>query len=389
MTSRSPLIIIGMSSLLVSLPLLAFAFSDVPSSHSHADAIVYMQENGIVQGYADGTFKPENQINRAEFTKIVIGAITQNPIGSDCFPDVKKEWFAPHVCTAKTMKIIGGYPDGTFGPTKTITFAEAAKIIANAFDVSEESGASNPWYKPFVMALGVNAAIPTDITDFSQPVTRGAMAEMIFRLRAKNTDKPSRTYEELAGEKLSSPSSRASSKSSSSLPISREGEQRKKDYIRTQLDQINANIDDFAYIQKGFKQNDLKEITPLFNEYKSYAEELASFLEDDMTSDEENKKAGIIIESANDVHTKMEPLLDVLQGKRCEKLESDYFYNQIYSSQEIMLNLSSQLCPADINRIQKCKSIAVQMAATYEGSLHMPEALAEAGCPANPDYVAP
>jgi len=49
-----------------------FAFADVPQSHINAQAINYLQENKVIQGYEDGTFKPSKKVNRVEFLKIVL-----------------------------------------------------------------------------------------------------------------------------------------------------------------------------------------------------------------------------------------------------------------------------------------------------------------------------
>ena len=66
------------------------AFSDVSVSTQYADAIKYAETNGIVSGYPDGSFKPLSRINRAEFTKIIVGATTgynpsQDPSGYDIY----------------------------------------------------------------------------------------------------------------------------------------------------------------------------------------------------------------------------------------------------------------------------------------------------------------
>lgn len=200
--------------LLTPLTVHANAFSDVEAEHANAEAITYVQGEGIVSGYPDGTFKPFAAINRAEFTKIVIGAIFNDIEGGNCFPDVADQWFAPYVCRAKAEGIIGGYPDGTFGPEKPVSFAEAAKIIAGAMGL-DATGATTVWYEQFVRALAAKNAIPTSIRAFDAQVTRGQMAEMIFRLHAKRTDKVSETYEELAG--LPVGSTAASSASSTAL----------------------------------------------------------------------------------------------------------------------------------------------------------------------------
>lgn len=186
------------------------AFNDVASSHANAEAIAYVQAKNIVSGYADGTFKADASINRAELTKIIVSALF-TPAGSNCFPDVHEEWFAPYVCAAKERGIIGGYPDGTFKPEKNISFAEAAKIIAVAFDNEIPTGGS-VWYEGYVRSLANAKAIPVSIRNFSALLTRGEMAEMIFRLHAKRTDKPAHSYEKIAGlPELSSSSSSLSS----------------------------------------------------------------------------------------------------------------------------------------------------------------------------------
>jgi len=215
----------------------ANSFSDVPSNYENADAIDFVQSEGIVHGYEDGTFKPDQEINRAEFTKIIMKADYNSEIDSaeqcfatyneglafcgtddgecgipvwnmfgecmydktgdliemdewdkladyeDCFPDVKEEdWFKKYVCYAKFRDIIEGYEDGRFQPDKTINFVEAAKIIleAEGYDLS---GLGDNWYHPYVGMLGKQKAIPVTINSFNKEITRGEMAEMIYRLK--------------------------------------------------------------------------------------------------------------------------------------------------------------------------------------------------------------
>lgn len=174
----------------------AFAFfNDVSSSHSSYDAIEYVQSEGIVVGYDDGTYKPDQPINRAEFIKIIMESITDDISGSDCFPDVTDQWFAGYVCTAEVMGIISGYPDGEFKPADNINFAEAAKILATAWE--DVGGPAEVWYESFVNFLAEAGAIPVSIYDFGKNITRAEMAEMIYRLKAQVYYKPSQTYDTL------------------------------------------------------------------------------------------------------------------------------------------------------------------------------------------------
>ncbi|MDD5623516.1 MAG: S-layer homology domain-containing protein [Candidatus Peribacteraceae bacterium] len=194
-------------SLLAAAPALAL-FSDVPLSHVNYDAIKYVQMQGIVSGYPDGSFRPNQEINRAEFVKIIVNVASPAAV-EGClkengrpFRDVApSEWFAPYVCAAKLRNLVSGYPDGTFKPEHDINFVEAAKIIVNALStVPEAEPAGGVWYRQDVETLANANAIPLAVTDFDYLLRRGDMAEIIYRLMAGEASKPSRTYEELADE---------------------------------------------------------------------------------------------------------------------------------------------------------------------------------------------
>lgn len=182
---------------------LAQSFPDVSESHVNYDAIEYVKAEGIVDGYPDGTFGADLNINRAEFMKIVVEAVVgQEPLehAGSCFSDVESgSWYYPYICYGERMEWVGGYPDGSFKPGQNISFVEAAKIVSNAYDYEAKEG-EEVWYKEYVQELGVRSAIPMSIEAFSQKITRGEMAEMIYRLKSEVTDKESQTYARLAGE---------------------------------------------------------------------------------------------------------------------------------------------------------------------------------------------
>jgi uncharacterized secreted protein with C-terminal beta-propeller domain len=181
-------------------------FNDVAGDYINATAIDYLKTAGVISGYPDGSYMPQNEINRAEFTKIVVGAIYTDVKGSNCFPDVKEDWYAPYVCTAKEKGIIEGYPDGNFKPDAKIKFSEASKIIANTLgggvDPNALLSSSGQWYQPYVMSLESRKDIPLSVEFFDENVTRDEMAEMIYRLKANVTTKATRTYKEIEGDGL-------------------------------------------------------------------------------------------------------------------------------------------------------------------------------------------
>ncbi|MBA4336873.1 hypothetical protein C0416_03845 [bacterium] len=194
------------------------AFTDVDATNKYYTAVKYLKDEGIIGGYEDGSYKPENTINRAEFTKIIMGAVSTSEELQNCaanytmvedynvslFTDVNFEmvggnepvWYFDYVCMAKLNEVIQGYDDGSFKPAQDINFVEAAKIITKAMGYQMMTD-TDPWYKGYVMELENHNAIPTTIAGFDHKITRGEMAEIAYRLRAEVTNLTSLTYEGL------------------------------------------------------------------------------------------------------------------------------------------------------------------------------------------------
>ncbi|MFH1284693.1 MAG: beta-propeller domain-containing protein [Candidatus Peregrinibacteria bacterium] len=191
------------------------SFMDVPEYNLFDTAVSYLEDSGIVVGYSDGTYGVDKNINRAEFLKIVMEAGDYDTGGSDCYPDVKNDWYAPYVCKATELKLVEGYPDGYFRPEQEINFAEASKIITNTLydllgeqarqmlEIAGPTGAAGEtWYGPFVYALELGSAIPGDVDSFDKKVTRGEMAEIAWRVMTETTYKISNTYENIKEGKV-------------------------------------------------------------------------------------------------------------------------------------------------------------------------------------------
>lgn len=119
------------------------AFSDVSKQSRPRESddrirrrqIVYTAlEYGIVEGYEDGTFKPDAPVNRAEALKILLETTQleqlDEPFNYKEFTDVPSDsWFAQYVKQVVEYDIVEGYEDGTFRPEQYITRAEASKIL--------------------------------------------------------------------------------------------------------------------------------------------------------------------------------------------------------------------------------------------------------------------
>ena len=106
-------------------------FSDVSADKWYNNAVSTLSRMGVIGGYADGTFRPDAPISRAEFAKIAV-SFTQNNGSAvyNYFTDVKTtDWFATYVTAAKDAGLIEGYSDGSFKPESKITRAEACAIV--------------------------------------------------------------------------------------------------------------------------------------------------------------------------------------------------------------------------------------------------------------------
>jgi hypothetical protein len=158
-------------------------------------AMQRLSAEGILSGDPDRALRTNDRVNRAEFSKIVLKAVDVQGEGDDgCFADVPSgQWFTPFVCKAKDLGFLNGYSDGTFKPADNISFAEAAKIVSNAFELNVDMPQQGPWYAPYVYALAEAGAIPETITSVDLMLTRGEVAEIVYRLLRNITDQPSRS----------------------------------------------------------------------------------------------------------------------------------------------------------------------------------------------------
>jgi len=167
----------------------AVALQDI-ANHPYRESIQELVSRGIVQGYADGTFKPDMPINRAEFLKILMLAVFGEEVfdvtSTACFFDfsTQVQWYYPHACTAKDLGIVEGYPDGTFRGESTVNLVEALKMSVEAWEMPLQQYVRAPghWYDPYIdvaASRGVFATIPL-VPDF--PLTRGEAAELLICL---------------------------------------------------------------------------------------------------------------------------------------------------------------------------------------------------------------
>ncbi len=173
------------------------AFTDVAETDDNFAAIQYLFDQGVVEGYEDQTFRPENITNRAEFVKLIVASLGKTPSAEDfnnCFPDVTDQWYAPYVCYAEERGWIQGYPDGLFRPEQTVNRVESLKMIVGGFELdtalrNDMMGIftdveDNAWYEIFVeVALHFGLIDPSAdrLLNPANGMTRGDLAEILYR----------------------------------------------------------------------------------------------------------------------------------------------------------------------------------------------------------------
>lgn len=173
---------------------------------------VYDPDAVYIDGYEDGTFKPDNKITRSEMAKILAYSLTQgfkpDKNYDNNFTDInQKAWYSKIIGYLKELKLIDGYPNGKFDPDKPITRAETAKIIAKIEKLSPSNEDKfkdvnkNHWAKKDIESLAVKGYVkgyPDGTYKAEENITRAEAVTIINRILKKDVNK----YENKKGIKI-------------------------------------------------------------------------------------------------------------------------------------------------------------------------------------------
>lgn len=177
------------------------AFKDVDVGDTHYVAIKFLKDRNIIQGYEDGTFQPGREINRAEALKIILGTVNKTGATTATpetlsFPDVPADaWFAPYVQKGLENGIVAGYPDGTFHPENTINKVESLKMVLLQENhqlpvtIAEPPYSDVPvdeWFAPYAQVSKERGLFLENRSEGAltpaEKLNRGNFAELIYRL---------------------------------------------------------------------------------------------------------------------------------------------------------------------------------------------------------------
>lgn len=168
----------------------AASFTDIAGHWAEA-AIKEAVAAGIVKGYVDGTFKPNQTVTRAEFSVMLMGALKAEGEGAALtFTDQAKiaAWAKEAVALAVKAEIIGGYPDGSFRPSDNILRMEMVSMIAKGAGLTLESDAATSfaddkdipaWAKSAVKAVSDKGIIQGRTGNVFAPKATASRADAI------------------------------------------------------------------------------------------------------------------------------------------------------------------------------------------------------------------
>lgn len=176
-------------------------FPDMPAWGG--ESINYLVMNGSIQGYPDGTFRPKEELTRAQAATILALTLklTVQDDEDSTFKDVKNHWAEKYIAAIIREKknVIHGYPDGTFKPNRTITRAELSKMIVEAYQLKENVNVNVTFkdmpeiYAPYIKTLGSLGIVVGPVQNEFRPsenVTRLQMAAIIHRTEDKSQRLP-------------------------------------------------------------------------------------------------------------------------------------------------------------------------------------------------------
>lgn len=166
-------------------------FTDVDPTHYYYSAIEWLADEEIVVGYEDGSFGATENVERVEALKMIMDYANLPELDPDDHPEFtdtdSSAWYMDHVIQGWAHGLVNGDPEGTFRPHDQVNRAEAMKIFNLAFvemDLNYPGVEDLPWYEPYMDYAADNALyIPDEYGDYlpAEPLTRGELAEMIYR----------------------------------------------------------------------------------------------------------------------------------------------------------------------------------------------------------------
>lgn len=169
----------------MALSMVSFAaYTDVEAGSDCEEAVTVLSALGILSGYTDGTFKPEATITRAEFASVVIRMLGYGDIaggGSVVFTDVPADhWANGVIALAASQGIIAGYGDGRFGPEDPVNYEQAIAMVVRALGYTPMADANGGYPGGFQVVASSKGILAGTAGAPGTPANRGTVAQFVY-----------------------------------------------------------------------------------------------------------------------------------------------------------------------------------------------------------------
>ncbi len=186
---RCLLLIFVISILMLLATNMIFAeFGDIAANASYKTAIDHVSALGIMNGYDDGLFYPNNLVTREQFAKIIVSSAglddkAQVLKRTSAFPDVSPDrWSAQYIQEALNKGYITGMPDGCFHPFDNITFAQACTVFVKLLGYTDSNDVPGVWPTNYIEMANTQDLTTGLSLNYNDYVSRWAIAVMIENL---------------------------------------------------------------------------------------------------------------------------------------------------------------------------------------------------------------
>ncbi len=165
-----------------------FVFNDVAIDDENGPEIKFLKDKLVVKGYPDGSFRPYSKVSRAEVLKMIALSKKEvekkdSNVRRVVFNDVITDaWYTPYVAQAYTDGIVNGYPDGSFRPEQEVLGVEFLKMLLNSFENEEGfvPGSNEIWYTAY-LEQAERAGLLDDDVNYLEPIDRQEVAAILYR----------------------------------------------------------------------------------------------------------------------------------------------------------------------------------------------------------------
>lgn len=145
-------------------------------------AVVQLVDLGIIAGYPDGSFRPDQPVTRAEMAKMIIFALEMNEAAIKLYDgsltDISKHWAKGFIGYSNKLDIISGYPDKSFKPQDSVSYNEAITMVVRALGYTLEG----KWPGNYIAKAEELGLLDDKVKGSSEKATRGDIALLFSRV---------------------------------------------------------------------------------------------------------------------------------------------------------------------------------------------------------------